>query len=524
MYTLFLLLQGRSPAHHLWWTPRSTLEAALTTAALVILRSLLEIASIRSVAEYVQGLYTGMVLRLMRGYTEMRWGQFVECNRSDLLNTTVNTAREASFFYHLCIELTASVVVVVAMTCALIYQSPVGACCLVGTAVVFYGLHRVFIREKLREAGTQKERSLRKLQRTLVDLFSSGKEIRTYSNQNFFYQRVQEQTRSVASETLRLMLLPQIARTLSDQGVVLVFLFAVVAVELRNGDVHQLLSVLVYYFVLSRRLLPLISQISYMASQMEGSFESVQIVNKELFECSSHHTPISPVELPRAGFVLELEGVSFAFDTRVAVLQNVHLCQRIGEVFVILGSSGSGKSSLLNLIAGVSQPVSGTVRVDHDNIAYVPQEIVLLDDSIRNNLLFGESDKSDADLMNALAAAMLDDFVAAQPVGLETRVGDNGILFSGGQRQRLGLARAILRGVTLLLLDEATSSLDEKTETQVLENLRGCGVSVVLVTHSVHARRIADRELRLVDGQLIEDSRPPLDGSNGRFIVAVSNL
>jgi len=156
MYTLFLQLQGRSPAHHLWWTPRSTLEAALTTAALVIARSLLEIVSIRWVAGHIQDLYTGMVLRLMRGYTEMRWGQFIECNRSDLLNTTVNTAREASFFYHLCIELTAAVVIVIAMTCALIYQSPAAACCLVGTAGVFYGLHRVFIREKLRKAGTQK--------------------------------------------------------------------------------------------------------------------------------------------------------------------------------------------------------------------------------------------------------------------------------------------------------------------------------------------------------------------------------
>src|SRR6185437_12057643 len=102
---------------------------------------------------------------------------------------------------------------------------------------------------------------------------------------------------------------------------------------------------------------------------------------------------------------------------------------------------------------------------------YVPQEIALLDDSIRNNLLFGLPNKSDQELMAALATAQLTDFVAAQPSRLDTGVGDNGALFSGGQRQRLGLARAILRGPRLLLLDEATSALDAENERRILESL-----------------------------------------------------
>lgn len=267
------------------------MTAALVTAALVIVRSLLDIASLRSVALHIQDLYTGLVLRLTRGYTELRWGKFVECNRSELLNITVNTSREASFFYHLSIELAAAITVVIAMTGALIYQSPAAACGFAGTAGVFYGLHRLLIGEKLRRAGTEKERSVRKLQRTLADLFSSGKEIRTYSNQSFFYQRVHEQARSVANQTLRLMVLPQITRTFSDQGVALAFLAAVVVVQFHNGDIHRLLSVFVFYFVLSRRLLPLIGQIVFMTGQMEGSFECVQIVNSELSMCSSHHAP-----------------------------------------------------------------------------------------------------------------------------------------------------------------------------------------------------------------------------------------
>jgi ABC-type bacteriocin/lantibiotic exporter with double-glycine peptidase domain len=270
-----------------------------------------------------------------------------------------------------------------------------------------------------------------------------------------------------------------------------------------------LLSLLVFYFVLSRRLLPLISQISFIAGQMESSYENVQIVDSELNKCLMHRMPLRTMQLPAAGFVLELDQVSFSFDEDAPILRNVNLRLREGESIVLRGASGSGKTSLLNLIAGVSQPATGVVLVDRASVAYVPQEIALLDDSIRNNLLFGLVKKSDTELMNALAAAKLHEFVTAQPLGLETRVGDNGILFSGGQRQRLGLARAILRGATLLLLDEATSALDEENEGQVLKNLATGGVAVVLASHRVHKQFCDHRTFWIQEGRLIEESEDP---------------
>ena len=108
--------------------------------------------------------------------------------------------------------------------------------------------------------------------------------------------------------------------------------------------------------------------------------------------------------------------------------------------------------------------------------------------------------------MDALAVANLETFVAALPLGLDTEVGDNGVLLSGGQRQRLGLARAILRGGSLLLLDEATSALDEESESKVLENLSASGVAVLLVTHRVGGWTFSQRAFRLQEGSLIEEA------------------
>jgi ABC-type multidrug transport system fused ATPase/permease subunit len=288
---------------------------------------------------------------------------------------------------------------------------------------------------------------------------------------------------------------------------VLLFLGLIIVVQLRQGDSQNLLALLAFYFVLSRRMLPLVSQMSLIAGQMDSSYENVKIVDSELEDCRRYRTLPLPVELPAPGLVLELQQVSFSFSKAAApILRNINLGLHEGEIVVLHGASGIGKSSLLNLIACVSQPVSGVVRADRSSIAYVPQEIALLDESIRNNLLFGLPERNDEELMSALAVACLDDFVAAQPLGLETRAGDNGVLISGGERQRLGLARAILRGSRLLLLDEATSALDEETERRVLENLRRAGTAVFLATHRLLAHRFADRVYELQDGCLIEAS------------------
>jgi len=506
LYILFMRLQGSSLLHHLWWTPETVFRIAMATSVIVIVRALLDMLSTRYASRQIQGLCRDLMFRLLSGYNEMRWERFVERNRSELLSHAVHTTREAGDFYHRCVELVASIVVVVAMIAVLVYQSPTAAAGLGVAAILLYAVHRYLIREKLQDAASDREVSLRILQRHLMDMLASGQEVRTYLNQAFFFEKIREQSNRLGVSNQRVLLLPQIARILADQGVVLLFLCVVLVAQLQHGDTRQLLSLLVFYFALSRRLLPLISQISLIAGQMESSYENVSIVSAELGDCLLNTRTILPALLPGEGVVLELEQVSFAFGEGVPILRDVTLRLHKAQTMVLRGASGSGKSSLLNLIAGVSEPTAGTIRVDRSRIAYVPQESSLLDDTIRNNILFGLPEKSDAELRKAVAIARLEEFVALQALGLETGVGDNGILLSGGERQRLGLARAILRGATLLLLDEATSALDEDNERQVLENLSAFGIAIILVTHRAQTHPFGQRRFWLQEGYLIEDT------------------
>lgn len=510
MYLLFLLLQVGSTRQFSWWMPETAISAAAITTALVVLRGTMDIMSARCVFHQIQNLYTGFLLKLTAGYNQLQWERFVERNRGELSGHVLHTAREAADFYHRCIEITANLAIVAVLAGALVYRNLIAACGLGLTLAALYCGHRLLIRRRLQAAASNRETSLRRLHRYLADMFSSGKEIRTYENYDFFEERVRRQAEGVAASNVRVWFLPQVAQILADQGAVLTFLAIVMVVQLRQGDARQLLSLLVFYFVLSRRLIPLISQISLIAGQMEGSYENIRILDAELKTCISCRTIPMPTRLPDAGLVMQVIQVSFSYPGGSPILRNVSLAMHKGEVIVLHGASGVGKSSLLNLIAGVSPPLSGVVRAHRGDIAYVPQEVPLLDDSIRNNLLFGSSPRSDDELMKALAAAKLDQFVAAQRLRLETPVGDNGVLFSGGQRQRLGLARAILRGSQLLLLDEATSALDEIIERQVLENLNASGIAILLATHRVHVRLFAHRVFRLEEGSLIEETNQAL--------------
>jgi ABC-type multidrug transport system fused ATPase/permease subunit len=505
MYLLFLLLQERSPAHVYTWMPKTILPAAALTAILVVMRALMDVYSSRSVFRQIQNLGTDLLARLIEGYSRMQWSRFVERNRSELSNHALHTTREAADFYHRCIELTAGAAIVAVMTAAFVYQSPATAFGFICTLAAFYGVHRLLIRKKVQEAASDRENATRMLQRSLADMFLSGKEMRTYVNSAFFHHRIQRQAERAAAGNLRAVFLPQMARIIADQGTILLFLCVIVAVELQHGDTRVLLSLLAFYFVLSRRLLPLVSQVSLIAGQMESSYENVSIVDAELSECSRYKTAECPARLPAAGLVAELKRVSFWFHADAPILLNVNLSVRKGEIIILRGASGIGKSSLLNVVAGIASPVEGAVHADRNAIAYVPQEIALLDDSIRNNLLFGLPDKSDRELMQALTIARLDEVVAALPLGLETPVGDNGALFSGGERQRLGLARAILRGGQLLLLDEATSALDEENERLFLENLSALGVAVLLATHRVRSQPFAHRVFQIEAGRLVEE-------------------
>ncbi len=226
--------------------------------------------------------------------------------------------------------------------------------------------------------------------------------------------------------------------------------------------------------------------------------------------------------LPPFAHTVALRSVSFAYEPGTPVLRDVTVTARAGEMVAILGPTGAGKSTLLALIARFFDPDAGVVSIDdhdvrqvtvrsvRDQTAIALQEHVLFAATLRDNLRYGRPGASDDALEAAAVVACVDDFAPTLPHGYDTLLGERGAKLSTGQRQRIGVARAVLKDAPILLLDEPTASLDAETERRLLDNLRAwsAGRCVLLVTHRLSAARRADRIVFLEGGRVVEDGRP----------------
>jgi ABC-type multidrug transport system fused ATPase/permease subunit len=221
-----------------------------------------------------------------------------------------------------------------------------------------------------------------------------------------------------------------------------------------------------------------------------------------------------------------LDNITFSYGKGQAVFENATLHLEAGKITALVGSSGSGKSTVARLLLRFYDPISGAVRFDgvdarrftlnslREQVALVLQESVLFATSIRDNIAYGKLDATDEEVFAAARAAGADDFIRALPDGYETVVGERGATLSGGQRQRIAIARAMLRDAAILILDEPLSGLDDRTAAEVAEALRlaARGRTTVLIAHDAHSLAIADKVVRVAKGTFVpaDVPQPPL--------------
>jgi ABC-type multidrug transport system fused ATPase/permease subunit len=285
--------------------------------------------------------------------------------------------------------------------------------------------------------------------------------------------------------------------SLTNVALVVVGAMRVDAGEITVGE----LSSFVFLFTLLVFPLRLIGYVLSEIPHSVAGYRRVTTVLEEPMELD----PRSLVEPAPAGLAAELDAVVFSFpdDPRPA-LDHVSMRIERGRVVAIVGPTGAGKSTLVELLAGLVAPTSGTVRRAPGPVAIVFQEAFLFSGTIRHNLELGRR-HADEDLWDALALAEGAEFVGETPHQLDTVVGERGVSLSGGQRQRVALARALLRRPDLLLLDDTTSALDPATEAAVLANLRQglAGTTVVMVASRPSTIALADEVMYLAGGRLV---------------------
>ena len=232
------------------------------------------------------------------------------------------------------------------------------------------------------------------------------------------------------------------------------------------------------------------------------------------------------------GARIELRDVHFAYDPERKILKGVSLQVPAGKTLAIVGPSGSGKSTIGRLLFRFYDVSAGALLVDsqdvrnvtqaslHNAIGVVPQDTVLFNDTIYYNIAYGRADATQADIEEAAKAAQIHDFVKSLPLGYNTTVGERGLKLSGGEKQRVGIARTLLKNPPILLLDEATSALDTETEHEIQESLitMGQGRTVLIIAHRLSTVVHADQIVVLEQGKVVEQgSHDELLAKEGRY-------
>ena len=229
---------------------------------------------------------------------------------------------------------------------------------------------------------------------------------------------------------------------------------------------------------------------------------------------------VSPVDIPCGSHRIAFEKVSFKYD-RDLVLKNITLRVKPGEIIALVGMSGGGKTTLVNLIPRFYDPTQGQVLIDdvdirqfsiaglRSQIAIVTQEPILFNDTVRSNIAYGTPQASDQQIAAAAKAAYAYEFIEGFPDGFDTSIGELGGRLSGGQRQRICIARALLKDAPILILDEATSSLDSESEILVQKALGNLmeGRTTFVIAHRLSTIGNADRIIVIVDGRIVEEGR-----------------
>lgn len=315
---------------------------------------------------------------------------------------------------------------------------------------------------------------------------------------------------------------------LMNAGIIAVLWFGRIEIADGGASVGEVVAVINY----SLRTIGALSALSWIMSSLSRGAASAGRVREVLEEDdptgerevraaeargekTEEETAVAPIQGR-----IEFRDVSFRYPGRdVMALERVSFTAEPGQRIAILGATGSGKSSLVQLIPGMYEPTEGTIRIDGSDIrqldrkrlrraiGYVPQEVMLFSGTIRENIAWGREDATLEQIQTAARQAQIHETIERQPHGYETRLGQRGVNLSGGQKQRLSIARALVRQPAILILDDSTSALDVRTEAALLEEVSRLSCTTLLITQKISSTITADLILLMDDGRLIASGK-----------------
>lgn len=468
-------------------------------------------------SRFVAALQTSLGTRLFSIYMMQPWTFHLQRNSSELIRN-VNEINDLSAPFMAGLGVIAEVLVVLGILAFLLWVEPVGTTVIAVVLGCSVAALWLLTSKRMQRWGERRHEHRQHLNQHLQQGLGGNKDVRIRGCERYFIGRLHDHMAMVSTLWNRQLFLAQLPRLWLELWAVIAISALAFTLLWQGATSTQLIVSLGLFAAAAFRILPSANRLSSAMYMLRFYQAPVQSLRKELaLPCEDDLSPRLPMPFSDS---IVMEDVTYRFpETSRPALDAVTIRIAHGTSVGIIGGSGAGKSTAIDVLLGILQPNSGRVLVDGVDIrgdirawqrivGYVPQTIYLCDDSLRENIAFGVHPNSidDDAVRRAIIAAQLEDFVASLPAGLETVVGERGVRLSGGQRQRIGIARALYHDPDVLVLDEATSALDTETEAEVMaavDSLHG-SKTIVIVAHRLSTVQRCDVLYRLEQGRVVQ--------------------
>jgi ABC-type multidrug transport system fused ATPase/permease subunit len=469
--------------------------------------------------------------RLLRGYASRPYEFFLNRHSTDMSKHVLNEV--AQFVNNMLVpalDVIARAIVIVLIFGLLMTVNAELAIAAAAIIAGFYTVIYALVKRVIRRMGNERMEMLNRRFKTSAELLTGIKPVKIQDREDHFASRFESASERFAALTSRYQAISELPRHLVELvafgGVISLVVYLIVS----GRPFESIVPLLSLYAFAAYRLLPAAQRLYGSATNLRYHFNIVGELARDLGDIPEPLPARTCKPTPlRKG--IELRGLSFRYlaspDT---VVREVNLTIPAGTQVAFVGPTGSGKSTLVDLLTGLLSPTAGEILIDGQpltrdtapawraTVGYVPQDVFLIDDTIEHNIAFGQPEAEiDRDLVRRVAAVShIATFIETElPQQYQTLVGERGVRLSGGQRQRIGLARALYRDPSVLILDEATSALDGITEREVMEAIAAIprGLTAIMIAHRLTTVRHCDRIF------LIEAGRVTAEGSYQELVT-----
>ena len=454
---------------------------------------------------------------LYKNYLNQNYIFFTSKNSSTMINNMTNLTISVVITLRNIIELVSNYILIILLLLTLLIVSPfITLLALFSLALPTLIIYLLF-KQKIILFGKILVKNRQKVIQNIQQSIHNIKVLKLWNKSSLVVNKFDKYTIEMASVNKNIYLLQHFPRVLLELLLVSVLIFAVFILINYDYDLKKIIYSIGFFAAVSVKLLPAINKILISSQGMQAGFKSVDVLYKDLKNIKKHHYTNTKKNITEFNSI-NINNLSFKYkDQDNYLFENINIQLSKNKIIGLIGETGSGKSTFVDLILGLLKPNQGNIFLDeneldlnkislNDVFGYVQQNPYLYEDTILNNILFFNSEINQDKINSAVKISQLHQYIESLPLGLNTFIGENALTISGGQKQRISIARCLYNNPQLIIFDEATNSVNQEIENKIMGSLNEIKENkcILIVTHNVENLKFCDEIYEICNKKIIK--------------------